>query len=164
MLFGYESKRAAFEKLIKEGKLSQAYLFYGDRGVGKRSFARLLAAALETGKWEEPLAPLVDALFLLPGENGSIGIEAVNEAKNFLWQKPAVSPRRFLLVADSEALTDEAQSALLKVVEEPPEHALIAFVAQNREIFLPPLLSRFAKVYFPRLPSAAVERFLKEEK
>jgi DNA polymerase-3 subunit delta' len=164
MLFGYSSKISAFEKLIGSGGLSQAYLFYGDEGVGKRTFARSLATAVERGKWEETSAPLLDAYFLLPGETGSIGIDAINEAKNFLWQKPVASPKRFLLVADSEALTDEAQGALLKVVEEPPAHALIIFVARARETLLPPLLSRLAKVYFPRLPEREVAKFLAEEK
>ncbi len=164
MLFGYDSKTAAFKRLIREDKLSHAYLFYGDEGIGKKTFARLFAAAVETGKWEGSRAPLIDALFLEPGENGSLGIEAVNGAKNFLYQRPIASPKRFLLIGQSEALTPEAEGALLKVVEEPPEHALIVFVARSREFFLPPLLSRLEKVYFPRLSVKEVERFLKEEK
>ncbi len=164
MLFGYSSKISAFEKLIKSGNLAQAYLFYGDEGVGKLTFARDLATAVERGKWEETTAPLLDAHFLFPGEKGSIGIDVINEAKNFLWQKPVVSPKRFLLVADSEALTDEAQGALLKVVEEPPPHALIVFVARTCETLLPPLLSRLTRIYFPRLPEREIKRFLMEEK
>ncbi len=164
MLFGYESKTAVFKKLIKEGKLSHAYLFYGDEGIGKKTFAGSLAAAIETGEWEKPQRPPIDALFLAPGENGSLGIEAVGEAKNFLWQKPIASPRRTLVIGEAERLTTEAEGALLKVVEEPPEHALIIFVAKNRELFLPPLLSRLEKIYFPRLPVGEVERFLAEER
>ena len=82
--------------------------------------------------------------------------------KKFLFQKPFVSPKRFAIIDQSECLTEEAASALLKIVEEPPSYALLIFVAQNTESFFSPLLSRFTKEYFPRLSDVEVEEILKK--
>ncbi|MGC9603350.1 MAG: AAA family ATPase [Minisyncoccia bacterium] len=163
-LFGHEERTRAFQKLIRENKLGQAYLFYGDRGVGKGTFARLLAYALENGKFEVATEPLLDASFVLKGEEkNSIGIEKILEVRKFLWQKPLKSPRRLAVIDNAEELTPEAQGALLKIVEEPPEHALLIFVAHDPQVLIPPLLSRFAKVYFPRLSKNEVAKILKEK-
>ncbi len=152
MLFGHDKKIEAFRKLIREKKLSQSYLFYGDRGIGKSAFANLLAYALETGKFEKTAEPLLDALFVSRGpEESSLGIDRVSEIKRFLWQKPVKSGYRLVVADDSEDLTPEAQGALLKIVEEPPSHALLIFIAHDSSVLLPPLLSRLMKVYFPRL-------------
>ncbi|TSA44860.1 hypothetical protein D4R51_02975 [bacterium] len=174
MLFGHEEKVKIFKKLIKEEKLGQAYLFYGDRGIGKNAFAVLLAHALETGKFsaeggpasggETGAAPLLDALFLAkdPEEN-KLGKEKISEVKKFLWQKPVKSLHKLVILDNTEDLTPEAQGALLKIVEEPPAHALLIFIAQDDQVFLPPLLSRLTKVYFPRLSKAEVANFLSEK-
>lgn len=165
MLFGHEEKIQAFARLLKEGGIGHAYLFFGDRGIGKHSFAKLLAYALEFGAFEERPEPLVDARFIAPDpETGSIGIDAVRAIKNFVWQTPIRSPRRLVVVDDADALTPEAQGALLKVVEEPPSHATMVFIASDPHAFLPPLVSRLAKVYFSRLSKdelteVLVERF-----
>ncbi len=165
MLFGYDEKIKTFQRIIREDKLGQAYLFYGDRGVGKNTFAVLLAYALETGKFAVGSEPLLDALFVArnPEEN-VLGIERItSEVKRFLWQKPFKSSRRLVVVDDSEDLTPEAQSALLKIVEEPPPHALLIFIAHDSQVFLPPLLSRLAKIYFPRLSKEEIAKILSEK-
>lgn len=161
MLFGHEEKIRSFRKLIKENRLSQAYLFYGDRGIGKSSFAVLLAHALEFGEFEVSGGTLLDANLVSRNlEENSLGIDKVLEIKKFLWQKPLRSPYRLAIVNDAEDLTDEAQGALLKIVEEPPAHALVIFIAHDPQVFLPPLLSRLAKVYFPRLKKEEVKKIL----
>jgi len=163
MLFGYEKKIAVFQRLIRENKLSQAYLFYGDQGIGKNMFANLLAYALETGKFEATIEPLLDASFIAkdPEEN-SLGIEKILEVKRFLWQRPLKSHYRLAVINDAEDLTPEAQGALLKIVEEPPAHALIIFISHDSQILLSPLLSRLMKIYFPRLPKIEVTKILSE--
>lgn len=163
-LFGHKDKFEVFGKLIKENKLGQAYLFYGDRGIGKNAFAVLLAYALETGKFSAEKEPLLDVLFLVkdPEEN-KLGIEKISEVKKFLWQKPVKSSHKLVVLDNAEDLTPEAQGALLKIVEEPPTHALLVFIAQDDQVFLPPLLSRLTKVYFPRLSKAEVANFLSEK-
>jgi len=163
-LFGHEERTRAFQKLIKENKLGQAYLFYGDRGVGKGTFAKSLAYALESGKFEISIGPLLDASFVLKEEDkNSIGIDRILEVRKFLWQKPLKSPRRIAIIDNAEELTPEAQGALLKIVEEPPQHALLVFVAHDPQVLIPPLLSRLAKVYFPRLSKSGVAGILKEK-
>lgn len=164
MLFGYDEKTRIFQRLIRENKLGQAYLFYGDRGVGKGTFARLLARALESGSFKDATGPLVDAFFVERGEEKeTLGIDKVLEVRKFLWQKPFRSPRRLAVMDNAEELTPEAQGALLKIVEEPPEHALMIFIAHDPQVFMPPLLSRLAKVYFSRLPKKEVAGILREK-
>ena len=163
MLFGYEEKIEAFKKIIRAEKLSQSYLFYGDKGIGKGIFAKLLAYALETGKFETAVEPLLDASFIAKNsEESSLGIDKILEVKRFLWQKPLRSHYRLAVIDDAEDLTPEAQGALLKIVEEPPAHALIVFIAHDSQTLLPPLLSRLMKVYFPRLSKTEVAKILSE--
>ena len=187
MLIGYDKLTAIFARLAREGTLTHAYCFAGDRGIGKATFAAWLAAHLEHGPVSpvspasspsrsgrersgpnasrggavrEGAAPLLDATTLSPDEHGTIGIDAVRGLRGFLWQTPFRSSRRLAIVDDAETLTPEAQGALLKIVEEPPPHALLLMVTSQAGLLTPPLRSRLSIVYVPRLPVATVERFL----
>jgi DNA polymerase III delta prime subunit len=162
MLSGYEKLTATFTKLSREGTLGQGYLFFGDAGVGKSAFTRALAAFLETGNWEEGERPLVDAVTLAPDEKGSIGIDAIRDLRRFLSQTPLSSPRRTAVITDAEALTDDAQSALLKLVEEPASRVLLLFSTSDPQALFAPLRSRLSRVYVPRLPRASLVAFLME--
>ncbi|MGC9610916.1 MAG: AAA family ATPase [Minisyncoccia bacterium] len=163
MLFGYEEKIKSFGKLIKENRLSQAYLFYGDKGIGKNSFAQLIAFALESGNFEISDEAILDANFVSKDpEESSLGIDKILEIKRFLWQKPLRSRRRLAVIDEAEYLTDEAQGALLKIVEEPPAHALLIFIAHDPQVLLPPLLSRLTKIYFPRMSKEKIKKILME--
>ena len=110
MILGREKVTADFKKLVSSGALGHAYLFYGPAMVGKKTFAIALARFLEKGDFEPPApdevlqdAKVIDLAFakqLDPEKKGdSIGIDAAREIKNFLWQKPNVSPagRLFLM-------------------------------------------------------------------
>jgi DNA polymerase-3 subunit delta' len=155
----FPETRGFFSNLIETGALSHAYLFFGDWGVGKRTFAGELARRVETGAWKGESA-LLDALFVLPGENGSISVDEARGVKSFLSQTPLASPRRTVVIAGAEALTPEAQGAMLKVVEEPPRSSLIIFVAETPDALFAPLRSRVQKIYFPRLPQASLAESL----
>lgn len=160
ILVGYEWYTNAFTKVVREGSLGHAYLLFGDAETGKHAFARRFATFLETGEWRDDGRVLVDVISVGPDEKGTIGIDAARELKKFLWQTPLVSPRRTAIIDSAEALTDEAQSALLKLVEEPSPHALLLFTTYEPSVLFPPLRSRLTKVYVPRLPKSAVKDFL----
>ena len=150
MLLGHESILADLKSLADRDALSHAYLFHGPAMVGKKMAALALARHLEIRP--ETLrpagAPLMDCRLIEPGENGSIGIDAVREISHFLWQKPNVSPRRTLIIDDAERLTAEAQNALLRIAEEPPASSLLILVTSDPESLAPTIQSRFQKIYF----------------
>lgn len=128
--------------------LSHAYLLWGyGPQEGKIAIIQEFLLTLEP-------APFVDSLIVFPVE-GTTGIEAVREAQRFIWQKPSRSARKTVIVADAATLTHEAQDAFLKIVEEPPEHGLVLFIAQDPAFLSPALQSRFQKLYVPA-PLAAV--------
>ncbi|MBI3638513.1 hypothetical protein HY227_02110 [Candidatus Wolfebacteria bacterium] len=148
-----------FKKLIKKDKLSHAYLFFGgnekDR-ENKFKFAESLANFLENGIFEPPQKMLIELLSISKNEGGTIGIDVVRAVKNFLFQKPIVSKYRVLIIKDSESLTTEAENAILKIVEEPPESSLIIFIARNEDNISRTLASRLQKIHFPASPENAL--------
>lgn len=159
-LAGYDERARLFARLAKEGLLSHAYCFYGDAGIGKATFARALAGFLEQGTFGQSSAPLMDCVVVSPGEEKSIGIDQAREARAFVWQTPLRALRRTAIFDDAALLTQEAQSALLKILEEPPPHALLIVVTDQPERLLATLISRMAMVYFPRASSREVHEAL----
>lgn len=106
--------------------------------------AQSLANYLENKQWREPTRVLLDTLVVEES-----GIEAVRELRQFLWKKPLVSSRRSAIVGRAEALTPEAQHALLKITEEPPAHGFVMLLVRDPDMLLPTLVSRFQKMYVP---------------
>jgi DNA polymerase-3 subunit delta' len=146
MLCGHKDLKEVFSVLAKKGSLSHGYIFFGEPQVGKFSFALSLANFLETGNFESDGRMLSEILVIKES-----GIDCVREIKNFLWQKPQNSSKRTVIIDNADLLTAEAQSAILKITEEPPEHALIILIVSNLNNILPPILSRLQKIYFSRI-------------
>lgn len=153
MAFAEELKKD-FQKLIAKSNLAHGYILFGFdcRSLGegdsfddKFVFARELANFLETNRWRTNLNILLDASILNAQEDG--GIDLVRSASQFLWQKPAVSQKRTLIIDKADNLTLPAQNAILKISEEPPPHALIILIVRDPEVLLPAVVSRFQKIY-----------------
>ena len=145
-----------FETLVKKEQLSHAYIFFGEDEQGIMDFSRRLAYALENGTFEVGGKFLNDFMQAGPLEKESIGIDEVRAVQKFLYQKPTVSPKRMAVIYPADAITDEGQSALLKIVEEPPKDALIVLIAKATDSLLPTIASRVHMVYFPS-PKQQVE-------
>ena len=123
------------KNLAASGGISHAYLLWGyGPQEGKIAIIQEFLLTLEP-------APFVDSLIIFPVE-GTTGIDAVREAQRFIWQKPARSVRKTIIVADAATLTHEAQDAFLKIVEEPPTHGLVIFVARDPAFLSPALRPR----------------------
>ncbi len=160
MVIGHSDLIKDFKQLIKSDRLSHGYIFSGEPEIGKYFFAKHLAYLLETGEFEISDRPLQDALVL----DDATGIDAMRDLKNFLWQKPNVSKKRIVIINNSENLTPEAQNAILKITEEPPESAILILIVNQLDNLLPPLLSRLQKIYFGRLSDEEMKDFVKDEK
>ena len=161
-MIGHEGIQSALEKIVRENALGHAYLFFGDSQIGKASCAEHLANLVEKGVFERPSTQLLDTAVFEPNEKGNIGIDEVRGMKRSLWQTPLSSSKRIAIIDGADALTPEAQSAMLKIVEEPPAHGLLIFITHDPEALLAPLVSRLSKIYFSRLSTEKMEHYLVE--
>lgn len=174
-IIGHEAIIADLKDLNTRGALGHGYIFIGPAMVGKRTLAIALGHYLEKGIFEpagteagheEVLQDIkiIDLAFmkmLHPDASGdSIGIDAAREVKTFLWQKPNTSARRTLIIDNAELLTTEAQNALLKITEEPPESSLLILITSDIESILSTIVSRLPKIYFGAVPQTTIEKWL----
>jgi DNA polymerase-3 subunit delta' len=101
-------------------------------------------------------------LTLVAPESGkqSVVIDQVRELQHLFALKPVSGERKIAILDDAHLLTAQAQSALLKLVEEPPGHALLILLTVNSATLSRPLLSRCQQVRFSALPLPVVEQLL----
>ena len=143
-----------FKYLIERKVLSHAYLFFGGNERDRDSiysFAMSLAHFLERDDFAVTGQPLVEVQ-VIEKKGETIGIDAMRDMRYFLYQQPVFASRRTVVVRDAEALTPEAQNAILKIAEEPPAQALMLLIARNEENLYGTLRSRLQRIYFRAVP------------
>lgn len=122
----------------------QAYLITGAQGSGKKTLARLMAEKItgdrsgRAARGEHP-----DVLWLAPpGRGKQIPVDEVRALRQEAYRLPSEGERRALIIDRCEALGPGGQNALLKILEEPPAHAVFLLLATGREAMLPTVRSR----------------------
>lgn len=119
---GQEKIVSVLEAAVKQKKIAHAYLFAGGRGTGKTSMARILAHTLGT---DEQDIYEMDAA-------SNRGIDEVRQLREGVATLPFNSTYKFYIIDEAHALTKDAWGALLKTLEEPPEHVI--FVLATTEL------------------------------
>ena len=94
----------------------------------------------------------------------SIGIEDVKNMQKKIFLKPFKSLTKAIIIEESHLLTNEAQNALLKVLEEPPMHTILILAAETKEVFLPTIISRCKVIELEEDKVALSEKELEEYK
>ena len=159
-LLGQQVVKDTLFKAFQNGKLAHAYLFCGPRGVGKTSTARLLAKLVncESGMTNnipcntcESCKSITDGshLDLIEIDAASNrGIDDIRELRDKIKLAPSSAKKKVYIIDEVHMLTNEAFNALLKTLEEPPEHVL--FILATTEVHKIPqtILSRVQKLEF----------------
>lgn len=174
-IVGHEQIKEHMQAAIRDKKPFHAYLFQGEEGVGKEALARTFAAGLQcqSESADKPCKECVSCRQMESGnqpdviwvtrEKASLGVDEIREQLcNTMDIKPFSSPYKIYLVPEAEKMTEEAQNALLKTIEEPPEYGIVILMTSNISALLPTIQSRCLTMEFRPLSTAVVESYVKE--
>ena len=161
-MVGQEAITKTLKNQIKAGRVGHAYLFCGGRGTGKTSSAKILARAVNclNPKDGEPCNECEVCKGILSGSltdvvemdaasnNGVDDIRAIREEVNFL---PTLAKYRIYIIDEVHMLTDSAFNALLKTLEEPPEHVKFILATTEPQKLPATILSRCQRFDFKQI-------------
>ena len=177
---GQEHVTEPLSTALTAGRINHAYLFSGPRGCGKTSSARILARSLncEQGPTATPCGVCDSCVGLAPNGPGSIdvveldaashgGVDDTRELRDRAFYAPAQSRYRVFIVDEAHMVTTAGFNALLKIVEEPPDHLIFIFATTEPEKVLPTIRSRTHHYPFrllpPRTMRGLIERICAQE-
>lgn len=168
-VIGHTGAKAALTQGLAAGRLAGALMLCGPEGTGRRTLAREVAKALNCKGGEATPLPcgacgpcgriergtFGDHVVVSP-EGQSIGIEPVRALLEEMALAPVEGRARVFVIAPAGALTEEAQNALLKALEEPPARSLVVLVAAREDELLPTVASRCRVVRLGEMPAEDV--------
>lgn len=174
-IVGHEQIKEHMQAAIRDKKPFHAYLFQGEEGVGKEALARTFAAGLQcqSESADKPCKECVSCRQMESGnqpdviwvtrEKASLGVDEIREQLcNTMDIKPFSSPYKIYLVPEAEKMTEAAQNALLKTIEEPPQYGIVILMTSNISALLPTIQSRCLTMEFRPLSTVVVESYVKE--
>ncbi len=168
---GQEHVTQTLANAIQQRRIAHAYLFCGPRGTGKTTVARIFAKCLNcTGG---PKVDFDDAdprcveitegraidVMEIDGASNN-GVEQVRELRETVKYAPASARFKIYIIDEVHMLSTAAFNALLKTLEEPPEHVKFMFATTDPEKVLPTILSRCQRFDLRRIPAALIVRHL----
>ena len=176
-IVGQEPIITALRNGLKDGRIAQAYLFSGIRGVGKTTAARVLAKALNCERASESDRPAGDpcnecppCLDITAGTDLDVQevdaatyskVEQVRELTESLRYGPARDRFKVVVLDEVHRLSRQAFDALLKIVEEPPPHLVFIFATTESDAVPATILSRCQEFQFRRVPSPVLAKHLR---
>lgn len=175
-IIGHEQIIQHMQNAIRQKKISHAYLLCGESGSGKRLVAEAFAKAVlcEEGGIEacEKCKSCKQAesgnhpdIRVVVREKATLGVKEIREQVTADVQiKPYSSEYKIYLIDEAEKMTEEAQNALLKTIEEPPEYAVFLLMVDRQELLLSTVLSRCVLLPFYPVATGKIKQFLMEEK
>ena len=163
------------QNAVAENRVSQAYIVNGERGTGKKMLAKLFAMALlceEHGP--EPCNKChscvqaesnnhPDIIWVTHEKPGSIGVDDVRtQINNTVAIKPYQGPYKVYIIPEADIMTVQAQNALLKTIEEPPQYAVFILLTENADVLLPTINSRCVMLKLRYIKDALIKKYLME--
>lgn len=168
-----KSVRDGLEAVASSGSTSHAYLFDGPRGSGKTSAARILAKMVTCEKVDDVGNPCGKCGVCLSIADGSAvdiveidaasnrGIDDIRDLKQKIGLVPSSLRRKVYIIDEAHMLTTEAFNALLKTLEEPPEHAVFVLCTTESHALPETIISRCMRIRFSKANEKEMLRSLK---
>jgi DNA polymerase-3 subunit delta' len=176
-IVGNERAVRALAVAVRNGAAVQAYLFTGPEGTGRATAARRLAMALNCTDEEPPCgncgqcrrieagiqADFRTVTIDTEGEGAarkSISVEQLRDVERLVALAPYEGRTRVVIIDPADLMSDQAQNAFLKTLEEPPPHAVFILITAREELLLETIRSRCTRVEFRLVPTSEIEKAL----
>ena len=174
-IIGQDSMKEYFKNAIEQNKVSHAYIINGERSSGKEFIAHIFAMALQCENRKDGIEPCQechsckqalsnnqpDIIHISHEKPNTIGVEDIRtQINNDVSIKPYSSTHKIYIMNEGEKMTTQAQNALLKTLEEPPEYATILILTTNVNALLPTILSRCVVLNMKPVSDKLVKKYL----
>lgn len=174
-IIGHDEIIRHLKNAMQSGKISHSYIFAGRPGSGKKLLASTYAMTLQCEAGGTEPCQKCDSCKKAIGKNhpdiitvthekpGTISIDEIrDQVIHDVAIKPYCSPHKIYIVPDAEMMTAQAQNALLKTIEEPPEYAVIMLLTSNVDALLPTIQSRCVRLDLKVVDDSLVKQYLME--
>jgi len=175
-IVGHKIEIEGLQRAIKNDHVSHFYLFEGEKGIGKKTTAKVFAKHIlcKSKKYEGPCEVCSSCRKFESGSHPDYlvisptnGMIRKNEIENLIKEisfSPFESAKKVILIDDAEKMNKESQNALLKTLEEPPTYINLILVSSNSKLLLNTILSRAEKIHFKSINAdTMVEYLIKSE-
>ncbi len=161
--------RESLSKIVSSRKIPHALLFSGPKGTGKTSAARIIAKIVNCENKKTPCDRCYQCTSIIKGENLDVveldaashrGIDDVRMLKDAVKLAPAKAKKKVYIIDEAHMLTLEASNALLKTLEEPPEHVIFILATTNPDKLVETIRSRTININFKKAANEEVVRSL----
>lgn len=171
-LLGNQRLKDNLRSGVSRGRLSHFYLISGPAGSGKRTLARLLAAAILCKGEDKPCMKCPACRKVMAGshpdfisvtdpEHKNVAVKIVRQVREEMFVRPNEADKKIYLFP--QELGVEGQNALLKILEEPPSYGVFILLADNPEKLLPTVRSRCTELSLQSLPQELLRSRLQQE-
>lgn len=145
-------------RALSEGRVAHAYLFTGPRGVGKTSVARILAHEINQLPYDDDSNHL-DIIEIDAASNN--GVEDIRDLRDKVQLAPVSAAKKVYIIDEVHMLSKAAFNALLKTLEEPPEHIVFILATTDADKLPATIISRTQRFSFRAIPPADAIRHLR---
>lgn len=171
-VIGHENIIEHLKKVVEHQKVSQAYIFHGEDGSGKMMLAQIFAKTLMCEEKGTSPCGRCKSCMQIEGHNhpdisyvthekASIGVDDIRiQVNNDILIKPFSSQYKIYIIDEAEKMTEQAQNALLKTIEEPPEYAIILLLTNSTTKLLQTILSRCVVLSLKAVSEKAIKEYL----
>lgn len=158
-IVGQKHVTAVLSRALKQGKIAHAYLLTGPRGVGKTSIARILAHEINQLPYTDESTHL-DIIEIDAASNN--GVDDVRDLRDKVQIAPVSAHKKIYIIDEVHMLSKPAFNALLKTLEEPPEHVVFILATTNAEKLPDTIISRTQRFGFRTIGRSDVVAHLTE--
>ena len=171
-ILGNDKIKNLLQESVNNNKVSHSYLFVGRSGIGKKMIAKEFAKAilcLGDNKYCDNCKSCLEFdgqnnpdFFIVEPDGNTIKIDQIRNMQKGVQEKPIISRSKVYIIDNADFMTKEAQNALLKTLEEPPEFVTIILIGENENEFLTTIKSRCMIIHFNSISDSDMEKYLQE--